>query len=299
MRSCEQHFDSTGFECVVTAPPLSLCSGGVLAAYNEPVSTVQSAGVPIYYEEVGDGLPVVLVHGFGQSIESWRRSNWVGFLTAHGRRVVGIDPRGHGRSGKPRDPAAYDGHRMADDLITVMDAIGLERTDFMGYSLGGRLAIDLLARFPDRFSSVVIAGVGLSPGRPDSALTAAIAAALETDDVSTITDPAVRLMRQIFEGGPTDPTGNDLKALGAAYRSSGWYDPIDEDSLRRTQVPVLVVIGENDQGLPLARRLIETVPHGELVVLPGEDHMSTPGAQKYKDAVVAFLSLKVQCSGVA
>ena len=76
-------------------------------------------------------------------------------------------------------------------------------------------------------------------------------------------------MRQVFEGGPTDPTGNDLNALGAAYRTCGWYDPVDEDSLRRARVPVLVVIGDKDRGLALARRLIETVPHGELVVLPG------------------------------
>ena len=69
--------------------------------------------------------------------------------------------------------------------------------------------------------------------------------------------------------------------------------------MRRARVPVFVVIGDKDQRLALARRLIETVPHGELVVKPAEDHMSTPGAQKYKDAVVAFLNLKVQSSRIA
>ena len=83
---------------------------------------------------------------------------------------------------------------------------------------------------------------------------------------------------------------NDLKALAAAYRSSGWYDPVDEDSLRRVQVPLLVVMGEKDQGLALAQRLVETVSHGELVVLAGEDHASAARAQNYKDAVASFLN---------
>src|SRR6478736_2205518 len=161
------------------------------------MSIVQSAGVPIYYEVAGDGLPIVLVHGFLCSFESnWGQSGWIDFLVAQGRQVVGVDCRGHGRSGKPHDPSAYDGHRMPDDVLAVMDAVGLERTDFMGYSMGGRIAINLLARVPERFSSVIAGGAGLRTMRRDQA---AIIEALETDDVSSITDPVALFMRQFAE----------------------------------------------------------------------------------------------------
>jgi pimeloyl-ACP methyl ester carboxylesterase len=254
--------------------------------------TVQSAGVPIFYEVIGTGTPILLVHGFLSSFEgNWGQSGWTDFLVAQGRQVVGMDCRGHGRSGKPHDPRAYEGHQVADGVLAVMDAVGLDRVDIMGYSMGGRIAIDLLARFPERFSAVIAGGAGLRTALPDPSSLAAGGAALETDDVSTITNPAAHFMRQVAEGGPTDPTSNDLKALGAAYRSSGWYDPVDEASLHRVQAPVLVVIGEKDQGLALAQRLVETVSHGELVVLAGEDHASAARAQNYKDAVASFLKM--------
>jgi pimeloyl-ACP methyl ester carboxylesterase len=162
------------------------------------MSIVQSAGVPIYYEEIGDGAPIVLVHGFSYSIEGWRQTGWIEFLRSQGRRVIGIDPRGHGRSGKPHDPAAYDGDQLADDVLAVLDAVGLERTDIMGYSMGGRIAMNLLARFPNRLNSAIIGGVGLSPGH-DLVRQATVASALEADDVSSISDPAARAMRQSVE----------------------------------------------------------------------------------------------------
>ena len=135
---------------------------------------------------------------------------------------------------------------MAEDVIAVMDAVGLERADMMGYSMGGRIAVSLLARYAGRFSSVVVGGAGLPPAVSDAPTRAAIAAALELDQV-------------------------------------------DEGALRRVQVPVLAVVGDNDGALPLTQRLVETIPDAQLAVLPGEDHLSTISAQKYKDATAAFL----------
>ena len=86
----------------------------------------------------------LLLHGFSYSIEAWRRTGSGASLGSQGRRVIGIDPRGHGRSGKPhRDPAAYGGDQLADDVLAVLDAVGVERTAIMGYSMGGRIAMNL------------------------------------------------------------------------------------------------------------------------------------------------------------
>jgi pimeloyl-ACP methyl ester carboxylesterase len=156
---------------------------------------VDSTGVPIYYETTGQGPPIVLVHGYLSSFEgNWGQSGWIQFLVGQGRSVVGLDCRGHGRSGKPHDPAAYEHPRMPDDVLAVMDAVGLDRVDLMGYSMGGAIAIALLASHPDRFRSVIAGGAGLG-NPPDLKADTAIAAALETDDASTITDPVASFFR--------------------------------------------------------------------------------------------------------
>src|SRR3954451_6464620 len=99
--------------------------------------TVQSAGVPIDYEVIGAGPPIVLVHGFLSSFEgNWGQSGWIEFLVGLGRMVVGLDIRGHGESGKPRERGAYDLQLMAGDVLAVMDANGVEHADLMGYSMG-------------------------------------------------------------------------------------------------------------------------------------------------------------------
>src|SRR5215471_16797033 len=199
---------------------------------------VQSAGVPIYYEVIGTGTPILLVHGFLSSFEgNWGQSGWIDFLLAQGRQVVGMDCRGHGLSGKPHDPSAYAGDQVPNDVLAVMDAIGLERTDLMGYSIGGRMAIDLLSRVPQRLSAVIVGGAGLRSVPRD--LTATIEA-LETDDVSTITDRGALFTRRFAVSRLSDPDSlagrhNDLQALAAQSRSDSsiHYDPAERvDGLR-------------------------------------------------------------------
>jgi hypothetical protein len=92
---------------------------------------VESAGVPIHYEIAGEGPPIVLVHGFMSSMNSWVQTGWVEFLVARGRSVVRMDVRGHGKSGKPHDPTAYENSRMPDDVLAVMDALRLNVVHFV------------------------------------------------------------------------------------------------------------------------------------------------------------------------
>jgi pimeloyl-ACP methyl ester carboxylesterase len=258
---------------------------------------IDSAGVPIHYEIVGEGLPIVLVHGYLCSLEgNWGQSGWIDFLVGHGRSVVGLDCRGHGRSGKPHDPVAYQNPRTRDDVIAVMDAAGLERVDLMGYSMGGGIAMALLAHCPERFRSVIVGGVGVPAAPTSPQLIAAIAAALEAEDITTISDPAARFFREFAESRAHDPHSladldPDLRALAARARGSGLRSISEADvaALKHVQVPLLIVVGDKDTALPDAQRLIETVPGAKLIVLPGEDHVSAVMAPAYKEAVATFL----------
>jgi pimeloyl-ACP methyl ester carboxylesterase len=242
------------------------------------------------------------VHGYLSSLEgNWRQSGWIEFLVGHGRSVVGLDCRGHGRSGKPHDPSAYDDPRMPGDVLAILDAAGLERVDLMGYSMGGGIALTLLARCPERFNTVIIGGAGLPVGPRSTGLSAAIAESLEADDASTITHPVGRFFRQFAESRAQDPHSMadldpDLHALAAIARRDGGlrFTPEDAEAvLRKVQTPLLAVVGEKDPALPEVQRLIETVANAQLVVVSGEDHLSTIPASSYKAAVAAFLGKTV------
>ena len=107
---------------------------------------------------LGEGPPVVLVHGFGSSKEqNWKSTGWYGSLTEAGFSVIAIDNRGHGESDKPHDPLLYHHDRMAEDVATVMDAAGIKRAPYVGYSMGGLIGLRFLEAFPDR---IVRAGAG-------------------------------------------------------------------------------------------------------------------------------------------
>src|SRR5262245_23487129 len=118
-------------------------------------------GITIAYDALGTGKPIVLVHGFGASRTiTWANTNWYQTLERGGRRVIAMDCRGHGQSGKPHAPEAYEEGRMAADILTVLDAVGIEHADIMGYSMGGYLAIRLMRDSPRRVKRAVLAGIG-------------------------------------------------------------------------------------------------------------------------------------------
>jgi pimeloyl-ACP methyl ester carboxylesterase len=235
--------------------------------------TVQSGDVRIHYEVIGHGPPIVLVHGFSSSFESdWRRNGWVDFLVDDGRRVVGFDCRGHGSSGKPHSPEAYAANQIPDDVLAVMDALGIERGDIMGYSMGALVTLNLVARRPDRFASAVVGGAGLPRPSTDPQHRAKLAAALEAANAAAISDPAEVRFRQACER-----RGNDLLALAAFQRSE--RTQAGAAAFRQLELPLLVVVGADDEVAASARQLSAMVRGAELVTLAGEDHQSALAAE--------------------
>src|SRR3954463_6635903 len=118
-------------------------------------------GVDIAFLDEGEGAPIVLVHGFASTAQvNWRHPGGGGTLTGARRRVIALDNRGHGRSEKLYDPAAYHSAVMADDVRRLLDHLGLERADVMGYSMGARITAYLALAHPDRVRSVLLGGLG-------------------------------------------------------------------------------------------------------------------------------------------
>lgn len=240
-------------------------------------------GVHIAWEEAGEGAPIVLIHGFASDrVQNWRAPGWYETLTGAGRRVIALDCRGHGESGKPHDPAFY-GDRMVDDVVAVMAAAGIDDADVMGYSMGGMLTMGLMMRHPRRVRRGVIAGVGASYFREAGIRRHAIADALEAADPATLTDPVQKQFR-LFAGQP----GKDLAALAACMRRERTV--YTREQLQAWPGPVLVVCGEKDTLTGAPDGLAQAFAQGRAVTVPKRDHMTAVGDKVYKQAVLDFLS---------
>ena len=129
------------------------------------MASFKNGSVEIAYLDEGqnqpDAEPVVLVHGFASNKEvNWVNPSWISTLTRAGRRVIALDNRGHGASSKLYDPAAYDSALMAQDARALLDHLGLERADVMGYSMGARIAAFLALAHPGRVRGLILGGLG-------------------------------------------------------------------------------------------------------------------------------------------
>ena len=115
-------------------------------------------GVGLYHEEHGSGFPLVLLMGFGDDCGAW--SQQLPAFSARYRTIV-YDHRGVGRSDKPQ--AGYSIRRFSDDAIGLLDHLDVPRAHLLGYSMGGRVAQDLAARYPSRVASIVLASSAAKP----------------------------------------------------------------------------------------------------------------------------------------
>jgi len=239
--------------------------------------------VEIAYLDEGDGDPIVLVHGFASTKEvNWLHPGWVATLTRDGRRVIALDNRGHGASGKLYDPSAYHSATMAGDVRALLDHLKIERADVMGYSMGARITAFLMVKHPERVRSAILGGLGIrlveGVGLPES-----IADALEAPSLDDVRDPTGRVFR-IF----ADQTKSDLRALAACIRGS--RQTLSRAEVAAIRVPVLVAVGTKDQVAGSAQELAALIPGALALDIPDRDHMLAVGDRVYKGGVIDFLN---------
>lgn len=219
-------------------------------------------------------VPVVLVHGFGTSFQlTWVANGWVDLLGDEGREVIGVDLLGHGTAPKPRDESAYD-----DLGARVVEALPAEgQVDAIGFSLGAKTLLKVVASHPDRFRSLIVAGVGANLFRFDDM--SAVVQAVRTGEDGAI--PALG-----YFSGLAQLPGNDREALAACMANGGGR--VSADELAAVTCPVLVVLGEHDFVQP-ADQLIDALVDSRLVTLPRTDHARTPKSFEFIDAALDFL----------
>ena len=240
-------------------------------------------GLRIAYEVVGQGTPVLLVHGFGSSrAQNWRATAWYKTLGEASFQVIAMDLRGHGDSDKPHDPAMYSYDLMSSDIMAVVRSAGIIDAHLIGYSMGGHLGIQLLMEHPEIIRKLVIAGVGANYFHQLATTRFAIADALLAPDPARITDPLQKMFRT-FASQP----GKDIVALAACMRGERRFFSAAE--LAASTRPSLVICGENDTTSGPPDALAATLRNGIAVTVSGRDHMSAVGDKMTKSAVIEFL----------
>lgn len=118
---------------------------------------VISNNIKIHYEVVGCGEPLVMLHPNGHCIKDWYTLDYIGQLEKSFQLIL-IDCRGFGDSDKPHDANHYHPQLIANDTITILDFLGINKAHCFGYSMGGRNAFALMQYYPDYFKSFVIGG---------------------------------------------------------------------------------------------------------------------------------------------
>ena len=242
-----------------------------------------NGGVEIAYLDEGDGDPIVLVHGFASTKEvNWVQPGWIATLTRDGRRVIALDNRGHGASGKLYDPSAYHSATMADDVRALLDYLKIERADAMGYSMGARITAFLTVKHPERVRSAILGGLGIrlveGVGLPES-----IAGALEAPSLDDVRDSTGRVFRVFAE-----QTKSDLRALAACIRGS--RQTLGRAEVAAIRAPVLVAVGTKDPVAGSAQELAALIPGARALDIPDRDHMLAVGDKVFKAGVVDFLN---------
>jgi pimeloyl-ACP methyl ester carboxylesterase len=236
-----------------------------------------AGGVRIRYVDMGSGPAVVLVHGFTGDIErSWINTGVLANLSTD-HRVLAFDLRGHGHSGKPHDPRAYD--EIGLDVIRLLDHTGVKRAHVVGYSLGGIIIAKLLTTHPERFTSALIGGAAYRRSRSARADQANEAAAREVEAgiyraliVSTAATDEPRPGEEAIHARSREIAGsNDVHAHAALMRARRAL-LVSDAEIAAVRVPTLALVGGADPALLRVQAMREFWPDLHVQVVPGATH---------------------------
>ena len=243
-------------------------------------------GVRLYYEETGAGTPIVFVHEFADDYRGYE-----GQMRYFGRRYhsIAYNARGYPPSDVPEEPARYSQDRARDDILSVLDALTIEKAHIVGISMGGFATLHFGLAYPERALSLVVAGCGYGaqPGKRQQFHdeTAKTIAQIEGQGMS--------VAAKTYSLGPSrvqfqnkDPRGwgefaanlaghstkgSALTMRGVQARRPSLWDLTD--GMRKLEVPTLVMTGdEDDPCLEPGLLMKRTIPTAALVVFPNTGH---------------------------
>jgi len=252
------------------------------------VGSENSKSIDLYYEDVGSGDPVVLIHGWPLSGASWEKQTAA--LLAAGRRVITYDRRGFGSSSKPS--TGYDYDTFAADLNALLTTLDLQKVDLVGFSMGTGEVTRYIGKYGSaRVRKAVLIGT-LGPylvktadnqEGVEASVFEGIKAAIKTDRPALLLDFLHNFYNYDVTGGKlvservVDANWNvaiQASAIGTLKCVDSWVEDFRKDILRN-DVPTLIIHGDADRILPpdaTSRRQAKMIKNVKFVELPGGPH---------------------------
>ena len=258
--------------------------------YVAPVEVVRAYGLDIAYERVGEGPPLVFVHGAAGDGRMWQPQL---AALADDFTVVAWDEPGAGRSSDV--PADFGLADYADCLAEVIEVLALGPAHVAGLSWGGTLVLELYRRHPGRVATLILADTyaGWKGSLPEEEVQARVAGARQM--LAAPTEEFDPTLPGLFAGDPPADFVALLEEIAAAVRPdtlriqlSLMAEADQRDLLPRIVVPTLLIWGELDARSPLdvARQFEQAVPDTKLHVIPGVGHVSNLEAPEQFNAAV-------------
>jgi pimeloyl-ACP methyl ester carboxylesterase len=243
-----------------------------MASCLDTARTVSAAGVTVSFREAGDpaGPATVLLHGGSSSAATWDRV--AAALTTVGHYVVAADLRGHGGSSRTGD-YRLDGY--GDDVLGLMDALGIESAALVGHSLGGYAASAIAQRQPARVTRLVLE----EPGMP----------ARSAADHNGLSGPRFVLPAL---AGLAARRGFDRSAITSAVRQLRIPDPIWWQRLAQITAPTLLISGGPASHIPPSQlaEAAQAIRNSQLVTVPAGHRVHSRWPEQFIAAVLPFLT---------
>ena len=223
-----------------------------------PIARVND--INIYYEIHGEGEPLVMIMGWGGNVTTFGIPELISKYSQK-YKVIAFDNRGSGRTDKPDIP--YSVEMMAEDTIGLMDALGIEKAHISGTSFGGRIAMVMAARYPERVNGLIL---HVTIARLSSALQNSAKLSLETEDSRKEEIKKAEMLFQM-EYPPTHESYLRQLEAGAIFDGRKFLGDI--------KAPTLIVNGTNDFFVPIecTKELAAGIKNSKLVLVEGGDHM--------------------------
>ena len=244
---------------------------------------VEHQGAQIHYAAYGQGQPVLLLHGGLADKLSW--FSQIPWLVASGRQVVLIDTRGHGNSTHGEPELSYE--IFAEDTLKVLDKLQIKRTDIVGWSDGGIIALLLGLEAPERVGRIVAISANFHP----SGLIAEMPAS-ETDSYQQLRNDLMAWLRSFLS--PQNPNYPSLeKELNHLWQTAPLLTPAD---LQAILAPTLIIAGENDViHLAHSGELAQMLRYGKIEIITGAGHAApVTHAKQINELIASFLGIEVE-----
>ena len=237
-------------------------------------------GTDLAWHELGEGRPVVLLHGlFSDAFTNWLRYGHAAAIAARGFRVIMPDLRAHGESGKPHDRAFYPRDILASDGLALLAQLGLEDYDLGGYSLGARTVVRMVVRGAAP-KKLIVSGMGLQ-GLHSTGTRAGHFKAILTG-LGTHERGSPEWLAEAF----LKTTGGDPQALLPLLDA---FVDTPEAEIAKIAIPTLVLSGDEDSDNGSPQALADLLPNGEYREVPG-GHMSAVIKPELGQAMADFLA---------